>query len=154
MSILRGADILPGQIVLEIELRYRIFHPTGSPVDWRPGCLVAMDVLPKSIELVSRKVQAAELNNVRVVKGDALDTGLEAEAFHGVLLFGVIPSPMLPSLSPSARNAPRPESGRDAGSMASNPRLVTWIESFNPHYSHLSASGMASTILGGADRLL
>lgn len=31
-----------------------------------------------------------------VVKGDALDTGLDAESFDTVLLFGVIPAPMLP----------------------------------------------------------
>ena len=55
-----------------------------------------MDVLSDSVELVSRKVQSANLKNVRVVKGDALGTDLDAESFHTVLLFGVIPAPMLP----------------------------------------------------------
>jgi ubiquinone/menaquinone biosynthesis C-methylase UbiE len=53
-------------------------------------------VLTESIELVSKKVQAADLKNVRTVKGDALNTGLNAESFDTVLLFGVIPAPMLP----------------------------------------------------------
>ncbi len=60
------------------------------------GYLVAMDVLSDYIELVSRKVQAAELKNVHVVKRDAMDTGLDAESFDAVLLFSVIPSPTLP----------------------------------------------------------
>jgi ubiquinone/menaquinone biosynthesis C-methylase UbiE len=55
-----------------------------------------MDVLPKSIETVSKKVQNANLKNVRVVKGDALNTKLDAESIDTVLLFGVIPAPMLP----------------------------------------------------------
>jgi len=60
------------------------------------GCLVAMDVLPVSIERVSKKVQAANLKNVRVVRGDAMNTELDAESVDAVLLFGVIPAPMLP----------------------------------------------------------
>jgi ubiquinone/menaquinone biosynthesis C-methylase UbiE len=60
------------------------------------GCLVAMDVLSDYIERVSKKVQAAELKNVHVVKSDAMDTGLDAESIDTVLLFSVIPSPTLP----------------------------------------------------------
>ncbi len=42
------------------------------------------------------KVRAAGLTNVRVVVGDALDTGLGTESLDAVLIFGVIPAPMLP----------------------------------------------------------
>jgi ubiquinone/menaquinone biosynthesis C-methylase UbiE len=55
-----------------------------------------MDVLPASIEIVSKKVQTDNLKNVRVVKGDAMNTMLDAESMDAVLLFGVIPAPMLP----------------------------------------------------------
>jgi len=55
-----------------------------------------MEVLTDYIEWVSKKVQAAELENVQVVKRDALDTGLDAESIDTVLLFSVIPSPTLP----------------------------------------------------------
>jgi demethylmenaquinone methyltransferase/2-methoxy-6-polyprenyl-1,4-benzoquinol methylase len=55
-----------------------------------------MDILSESVEFVSKKVQAAQLPNVRVVKGDALNTKLDPESFDTVLLFGVIPAPMLP----------------------------------------------------------
>ena len=55
-----------------------------------------MDVVPVFTELVSKKVQTADLKNVRVVKSDAMDTGLDAESIDTVLLFSVIPSPTLP----------------------------------------------------------
>jgi len=55
-----------------------------------------MDILAASVETVSRKVQDANLKNVRVVKGDALDTKLDSESMDTVLLFGVLPAPMLP----------------------------------------------------------
>jgi ubiquinone/menaquinone biosynthesis C-methylase UbiE len=96
MKILQGAEIHPGQKVLEIGCGTGFFTITAAKLIGDQGCLVAMDVLSESVELVSKKVQNANLKNVRVVKGDAMDTGLDAESFNMVLLFGVIPAPMLP----------------------------------------------------------
>jgi ubiquinone/menaquinone biosynthesis C-methylase UbiE len=95
-KILSGAGILPGQVVLEVGCGTGFFTLPAGQILRDQGCLVAMDVLTESIELVSKKVQAADLKNVRTVKGDALNTGLNAESFDTVLLFGVIPAPMLP----------------------------------------------------------
>jgi ubiquinone/menaquinone biosynthesis C-methylase UbiE len=96
VNILKGADIHPGQIVLEVGCGTGYFTLPAARLVGEQGCLVAMDVLPEAIELVSRKVQVTNLKNVRVIKGDALGTGLDAESFDTVLLFGVIPAPMLP----------------------------------------------------------
>jgi ubiquinone/menaquinone biosynthesis C-methylase UbiE len=96
LNILKGAEIQPGQIVLEVGCGTGYFTLPAARLIGEQGCLVAMDVLSDSVELVSRKVQVANLKNVRVVNGDALDTGLDAESFDVVLLFGVIPAPMLP----------------------------------------------------------
>jgi len=96
MNILKGANILPGQIVLEVGCGTGYFTLPAAQLIGDNGSLVAMDVLSDSVALVSKKVQSADLKNVRVVKGDALDTGLDSENFHAVLLFGVIPAPMLP----------------------------------------------------------
>jgi ubiquinone/menaquinone biosynthesis C-methylase UbiE len=96
MVILRDADILPGQTVLEVGCGTGFFTLSAAQLIGEQGYLVALDVVPEAIELVSRKVQAASLKNVRVVKGDAMDTGLGDESFDAVLLFGVIPAPMLP----------------------------------------------------------
>ena len=60
------------------------------------GSLVAMDILSESVEVVSKKVQAANLQNVRVIQGDALNTNLGTASFHTVIMFGVIPAPMVP----------------------------------------------------------
>ena len=95
-NILKGVDMLPGQSVLEVGCGTGYFTIPAAKIIGEQGSLVAMDVLPESVELVFRKVQSANLKNVRVIKGDALDTGLDAESFHVVLLFGVIPAPMLP----------------------------------------------------------
>jgi ubiquinone/menaquinone biosynthesis C-methylase UbiE len=96
VNILKGADIHPGQIVLEVGCGTGYFTLPAARLVGEQGCLVAMDVLPDAVELVSRKVQVTNLKNVCVIKGDALGTGLDAESFDTVLLFGVIPAPMLP----------------------------------------------------------
>ena len=95
-NILAGVDTLPGQTVLEVGCGTGYFTIPAARMIGEGGSLVAMDVLPESVELTSGKVQSASLNNVRVVQGDALDTGLDPESFHTILLFGVIPAPMLP----------------------------------------------------------
>ncbi|MBN1450482.1 MAG: class I SAM-dependent methyltransferase [Anaerolineales bacterium] len=96
MQILRGADIHPGQTVLELGCGTGFFTITAAQLIGDQGCLVAMDVLPISVETVSKKVQTANLKNVRVVEGDALNTKLDTESMDAVLLFGVLPAPMLP----------------------------------------------------------
>jgi demethylmenaquinone methyltransferase/2-methoxy-6-polyprenyl-1,4-benzoquinol methylase len=96
MKILRGAGIQPGQTVLEVGCGTGFHTVSAAQLIGDHGCLVAMDVLSDYVERVSTKVRAAELRNVRVVRRDAMDTGLEAESIDTVLLLSVIPSPTLP----------------------------------------------------------
>jgi ubiquinone/menaquinone biosynthesis C-methylase UbiE len=96
IRVLQGADIHPGQTVLELGCGTGFFTIPIARFIGDQGSLVAMDILPASIETVSKKVQAANVKNVRVVKGDALKTELDAESIDAVLLFGVLPAPMLP----------------------------------------------------------
>ncbi len=111
VKTLRGADIQPGQTVLEVGCGAGFFTIPAAQLIGDQGCLVAMDVLSDYIERVSKKVQAADLKNVRVVKRDALDTGLDAASIDMVLLFGVIPSPTLPlnRLLPEMHRVLKPE---------------------------------------------
>jgi ubiquinone/menaquinone biosynthesis C-methylase UbiE len=95
-DILQGVDNLHEQAVLEIGCGTGYFTIPAARLIGDQGSLVAMDILSESVELVSKKVQAAKLHNVRVVKGDAMNTNLDTESFHTVILFGVIPAPMLP----------------------------------------------------------
>ena len=96
LKILQGAELKPGQTVLELGCGTGFFTLPAAQLIGDQGCLTAMDILQVSVDEVSRKVQTANLKNVRVVKGNALNTGLEAGSLDVVLLFGVIPAPMLP----------------------------------------------------------
>jgi len=96
MKILQGANIQPGQTVLEVGCGTGFHTVSAAHLIGDKGRLVAMEVLTDYIKWVSKKVQAAELENVQVVKRDALDTGLDVESIDTVLLFSVIPSPTLP----------------------------------------------------------
>ncbi len=111
VKTLRGADIQPGQTVLEVGCGTGFFTIPAAQLIGDQGCLVAMDVLSGYIERVSKKVQAADLKNVRVIKRDALDTGLAAASIDMVLLFGVIPFPSLPlnRLLPEMHRVLKPE---------------------------------------------
>jgi ubiquinone/menaquinone biosynthesis C-methylase UbiE len=93
---LEGAGLHSGQTVLEVGCGTGFFTVPAARVLGRHGSLVAMDRLPASVEAVAAKAKAAGLTNVRVVEGNALDTRLGAESLDVVLIFGVIPAPMLP----------------------------------------------------------
>jgi ubiquinone/menaquinone biosynthesis C-methylase UbiE len=96
-KILEGAGICPGMKVLEVGCGTGFFTIPAAKMIGNGGSLIAMDMLPASVETVTEKVRQANLSDVaRVVKGDALDTKLEKESLDEVIIFGVIPAPMLP----------------------------------------------------------
>ena len=123
-QILQGIDNLRGQAVLEIGCGTGFFTIPAARLIGDQGSLVAMDLLSESVELVSTKVQAANVRNVRVVKGDALDTGWDTGSFDTVILFGVIPAPMVPltRLLSELRRVLKPE-----GSLAVWPPVPGWL---------------------------
>jgi ubiquinone/menaquinone biosynthesis C-methylase UbiE len=124
LNILSGADIVPGQSVLELGCGTGYFTIPAAQLIGERGSLTAMDVLQESVDLVSRKVQEANLNNVRVVQGNAMDTRLDAGSFHTVLLFGVIPAPMVPlkRLLPEIHRVLKAE-----GNLAVWPSIPCWL---------------------------
>ena len=96
MKIIQGADICPGENVLEVGCGTGYFTIPVARFMGDKGSLTAIDILPTSIETVTQKVQIANLRNVRVFKCDALNIQLESESMDAIILFGVIPAPMLP----------------------------------------------------------
>jgi ubiquinone/menaquinone biosynthesis C-methylase UbiE len=94
--ILRGVDGLAGRDVLEVGCGTGYFTLPAAAIVGDAGSLVAIDILAESVDLVSGKVRAAGLPNVHVMRADALATGFEAGRFDTVLLFGVVPAPVLP----------------------------------------------------------
>ena len=111
VKTLQGAGIQPGQTVLEVGCGTGFFTIPAAELIGDQGCLVAMDALSDYTKQVSKKVQSAGLKNVRVVKRDALDTGLDAASIDKVLLFGVLPFPFLPlkRLLPEMHRGLKPE---------------------------------------------
>ena len=96
VKTLQAAGIQPGQTVLEAGCGTGFFTIPAAKLIGDQGCLVAMDLSSGFIEQVSKKVHNADLKNVRIVKRDVLDTGLDTASIDTVLLFGVIPFPLLP----------------------------------------------------------
>jgi ubiquinone/menaquinone biosynthesis C-methylase UbiE len=122
--ILQGADIHPGQTVLEVGCGTGYFTIPAAQLIGDQGCLVAMDVLSASVETVSNKVRAAHLENVRLVQGDAMNTALKGRSVDAVLLLGVIPAPMLPlnRLLPEMHRILKPD-----GILAVWPPVPVWL---------------------------
>ncbi len=110
-KILRGAEVKPGQTVLEVGSGTGFFTLPAARLIGERGRLIAMEPLAGYVERLSEKVEAAGLRNVRVVKRDALDTGLDASSIDRALLFGVLPFPSLPlnRLLPEMHRVLKPE---------------------------------------------
>jgi len=111
VKTLQVADIKPSQTILEVGCGTGFFTIPAAQMIGDLGCLVAMDASSGFLKKVAQKVQKANLNNVRIVQRDALDTGLETASIDKVLLFGVIPFPLLPldRLLPEMHRVLKPE---------------------------------------------
>lgn len=96
VTTLQAADVKLGESILEVGCGTGFFTIPAAQMIGDHGHLIAMDVMSGYLEQVSQKVQAAGLKNVRIIKRDALDTGLESESIDKILLFGVLPFPSLP----------------------------------------------------------
>ena len=111
VKTLQIADIQPAQTILEVGCGTGFFTIPAAQMIGEQGYLVAMDASSGFLEEVAKKVQKANLNNVRIVQRDALDTGLETASIDKALLFGVIPFPLLPldRLLPEMHRVLKPE---------------------------------------------
>jgi ubiquinone/menaquinone biosynthesis C-methylase UbiE len=95
-KILEGSGIHSGMKVFEIGCGTGFFTIPASRILGDQGYLISMDTLPASVEDVTKKVQKENLKNVKVIKGNAIDTKLDNNLFDHIIIFGVIPAPMLP----------------------------------------------------------
>ena len=96
VRILGGAGIRPGQEVLEIGCGTGFFTIPAAELVGDEGRVYAVDPHPLAIEQVTRKIQAARLTNVRLIRADATEAGLASGCIDLALLLGVIPSPIIP----------------------------------------------------------
>jgi demethylmenaquinone methyltransferase/2-methoxy-6-polyprenyl-1,4-benzoquinol methylase len=93
---LKGAGIQPGLTVLEIGCGTGFFTIPAAELAGDGGCLYALDPHPLAVKQVAQKIRDAGRTNARLVRGDATRAGLLDGCIDLVLLFGVIPSPVVP----------------------------------------------------------
>ena len=93
---LQAANVGHGQTVLEVGCGSGFFTLPCAEMIGESGHLIAMDPLLVFVDRVAKKIQDADLNNVEVIRRDALNTKLEATSVDVALLFGVLPFPTLP----------------------------------------------------------
>lgn len=96
VTILEGAGIRPGQEVLEIGCGTGFFTIPAAELVGNEGRVYSVDPHPLAIEQVTRKVGDSGLANVRLIRTDATEAGLASGCIDLALLFGVIPSPIIP----------------------------------------------------------
>jgi ubiquinone/menaquinone biosynthesis C-methylase UbiE len=130
VKTLNGAGIRPGQRVLEIGCGSGYFTISAAKLAGNEGIIHAIDIYPPSVEYVSGKANDANLTNVKVGNADAMDTRLPSNSFDLILLFGVIPAPVLPldRLLPEMHRLLKP-----------NGALAVWT--FFPWWSPKSVTG-------------
>jgi len=96
VNTLTISDIQPGQTILEVGCGTGFFTISAAKMVGEQGSIIAMDASSGFLKQVAKKVEKANLKNVRIMQKDALNTGLETGSIDKVLLFGVIPFPLLP----------------------------------------------------------
>jgi demethylmenaquinone methyltransferase/2-methoxy-6-polyprenyl-1,4-benzoquinol methylase len=95
-KILEGAGIQSGMKVLEVGCGTGYFTLPASELIGTQGELISIDVSPLSVEMVSKKIEQSKIANTKVIKRSVLDTKMEANYFDEIIIFGVLPAPMLP----------------------------------------------------------
>lgn len=95
-KILEGSGIKKGMKVLEVGCGTGFFTINAAKIIGENGRLISIDMSPLSVDMVAKKAEKADIKNVKVIKANAIDTKLENSSFDEILIFGVIPAPMLP----------------------------------------------------------
>jgi ubiquinone/menaquinone biosynthesis C-methylase UbiE len=93
---IRAAGIRPGMDVLEVGCGSGYFTLPAADLVGDEGRLHAIDIHPIALETTSKRIKESNLKNVILSKTDALETGLPSGIYDIILLFGVIPAPVLP----------------------------------------------------------
>lgn len=94
-KLLRGSGIQPGQTVLEIGCGSGFFTIPAAKIIGDKGKLYSIDIHPVAIEETQKKVDELSLENVIVKKDDAMKSSFQDTMFDLVLLYGVVPAPVI-----------------------------------------------------------
>ncbi len=94
-KLVAAAGVQSGQTVLEVGCGSGFFTPALSDNAGERGLVQAIDLHPLAVEATRRKMQALGKQNVLVSKADAHDTGFAEASFDTILLYGVVPAPVI-----------------------------------------------------------
>ena len=95
-KILNGLQNLNGLTILEIGCGTGFFTIPIAKLIGNKGSLTSIDILQESVDFVKKKVEQFNLINVNILKRDIINLNLLSNSFDIVILFGVIPAPMVP----------------------------------------------------------
>lgn len=93
--LLRDSGIQSGQTVLEIGCGSGFFTIAAAKILGDKGKLYSIDIHPVAVKETQQKIDAEDLKNVIVKKDDAMKSSFEDAMFDLVLLYGVVPAPVI-----------------------------------------------------------
>lgn len=94
-KLVESSGIEPGQTVLEIGCGSGFFTVPASKILGQNGKLYSTDIHSVAIEETQKKVDKLRLENVIVKQDNALRSSFEDSMFDLVLLYGVVPTPVI-----------------------------------------------------------
>lgn len=94
-QLIRDSGIRPGQTVLEIGCGSGFFTEAASRMLGSCGKLYSTDIQPLAVAETQKKADALGLENVIVTRDDAMHSRFGDSLFDLVLLYGVVPAPVI-----------------------------------------------------------
>jgi len=88
-QVLKAAGLASGQAVLEVGSGPGFFTVPAARIVGEQGTVHALDINPLALERVRQKVEKEEVTNVYTILADAGHTGLPAESFDLIFVFGL-----------------------------------------------------------------
>lgn len=95
VKLVSSAGICEGQTVLEIGCGSGFFTEEISKLAGSNGKVIATDIHPIAVKETSEKVRELGLKNVVVQREDAIQTSFKDNTFDMIILYGVIPAPVI-----------------------------------------------------------
>ncbi len=97
-KLLAASGMCSGQTVLEIGCGSGYFTLPAARILGTEGRLVSVDLHPAAVEETQKKVTTAGLHNVTVQREDAIHTTLADNYFDVILVYGVLPAPVISTI--------------------------------------------------------
>jgi demethylmenaquinone methyltransferase/2-methoxy-6-polyprenyl-1,4-benzoquinol methylase len=96
IKLISKADIKKGQTVLEIGCGSGFFTEEISKQVGNEGKVYATDIHPIAIDEIKKKIRLLGMTNVIPQIEDAISTSFEDNTFDMIILYGVVPAPIIP----------------------------------------------------------